>query len=54
VAEIGMIRIAYKVLVRKSKGKSPVEIFRHGWGDSIKMDVKETGWEYGLDSCCSG
>jgi hypothetical protein len=29
----------------KPEGKRPLERHRHSWGDNIKMDLKETGWE---------
>jgi hypothetical protein len=38
-------RKVYKVLVGKSKEKSPLRIPRHRWENWIKMDLRETGWE---------
>ena len=36
-------RVAYRVLVGKSKGKSPLGRPRHRWEDNIKMDLQEVG-----------
>ena len=30
-----------KILVREPEGKKPLEKPRHGWKDSIEMDVRE-------------
>jgi hypothetical protein len=35
---------AYRVLVRKSKGKRPLERPRRRWEDNIRMDLREIGW----------
>jgi hypothetical protein len=37
-----------RVLVKKSKGKGPVQSLRHRQYNNIKMDLKEIGWE-GVD-----
>ena len=38
-------RAAYRVLVGKREGKSPLGRPRHRWKDSIKVDVKGIGCE---------
>jgi hypothetical protein len=35
---------AYRILVGKPEGKSPLGIPRHRWEDNIKMDLGEIGW----------
>jgi hypothetical protein len=35
----------YRVLVGKSEGKRSYAEPMHKWEDSIKMDLKERGWE---------
>jgi hypothetical protein len=42
---MGEMRNAYKILVRKPKGKIPVGRPRHRWEDNIGMDLKVVGWE---------
>jgi hypothetical protein len=37
-------RNLYRVLVRKPKGKRPLEKPRRRWEDGIKMDLREIGW----------
>jgi hypothetical protein len=44
VACMGVMRIAYTILVGKPEGKRPL----CRWEDNIKMDLKETGLE-GVD-----
>jgi hypothetical protein len=39
VAHMGEGRDAYRVLVKKSKGKRPLGRPRHRWEDNIKVDV---------------
>jgi hypothetical protein len=51
---MGEKRNAYTVLVRKPEGKRPLEIPRRSWEDNIKVDLREIGWVYGLDSSGSG
>jgi hypothetical protein len=45
----GAKRNAYRILVRKLKGKRPLGRFRRRLVDNIKMDIKELGsincWE---------
>jgi hypothetical protein len=43
VARMGEKRNAYRVLVGKSEGKSPLERPRCRWVDNIKMDLREIG-----------
>jgi hypothetical protein len=40
----------YKVLVGKSEGKRPLGRPRHRWEDGIRMDLRESGWGYGVYS----
>jgi hypothetical protein len=44
----------YVVLVGKSEGKRPLGRLRHRWEDGIRMDLREFGWEYRMDSVGSG
>jgi hypothetical protein len=39
---------AYRLLMGKPEGKSPLGRPRRGWVDNIKMDLLEIGWG-GLD-----
>jgi hypothetical protein len=48
VAQIGEKRNAYRILVGKSEGRRPLGRPRRRWVDSIKMDLREIGWD-GLD-----
>jgi hypothetical protein len=41
-------RNAYRILVGKPEGKRPLGRPRHKWVDSIKMDLREIGWD-GID-----
>jgi hypothetical protein len=41
-------RNAYRILVEKSEGKRPLGRPRCRWADSIKMDLREIGWD-GMD-----
>jgi hypothetical protein len=38
-------RNAYRVLVGKPDGKRPLGRPRRRWVDTIKMDLRETGWD---------
>jgi hypothetical protein len=40
----GEKRNAYRILVGKPKGKSPLERPRLTWVDNIKMDIRDIGW----------
>ena len=33
------------ILVGKPKGKRPYEGLKRRWGDNIKMDINDTGWQ---------
>jgi hypothetical protein len=44
----GETRNAYRILVGKPEGKSPLERPRHRWVDDIKMDLREIAWD-GMD-----
>jgi hypothetical protein len=41
-------RNACRILVGKPEGKRPVRRPRRRWGDYIKMDLREIGWD-GVD-----
>jgi hypothetical protein len=43
---VGDTRIAYRMLVRKPEEKTSLVKPRHKWECNIKMDIKETRWEY--------
>jgi hypothetical protein len=51
---MGEKRNAYGILVGKLEEKIPLGRSRRRWEDNIKMDLKGTGWGYGLDSSGSG
>jgi hypothetical protein len=38
-------RGAYRALVGKPEGRSPLGRPRRRWEDNIKMDLREVGWE---------
>jgi hypothetical protein len=40
----GDIRGAYRVMVRRSEGKSQLGKPRHRWADNIKIDIQEVIW----------
>jgi hypothetical protein len=50
VALIGEERRLYKVLVGKPEGKRPLGRPRSRWEEGIRMDLREIGWGYGVDS----
>jgi hypothetical protein len=54
VTRRGEKRNACRILVRKPKGKRPLGRPRCRWVDNIKLDLRETGWGYGLDLSGSG
>jgi hypothetical protein len=41
---MGVKRSAYRILVRKPKGKRPIGSPRCMWVDNIKMDHREIEW----------
>jgi hypothetical protein len=45
---MGEKRNAYRLLVGKPEGKRPLGRPRRRWVDSIKMDLREIGWD-GMD-----
>ena len=47
-------RGAYKVLVGKPEGRSPIGRPRRRWEDNINIDLLEVEWGYGLDRSGSG
>jgi hypothetical protein len=42
---MGEKRNAYRILVGKKEGKSPLGRPRRRWVDNIKMDLGEIGWD---------
>jgi hypothetical protein len=42
---MGETRNAYRILVGKPKGKSPLRIPRRRWVDNIKTYLREFGWD---------
>jgi hypothetical protein len=44
VARMEKKRNAYRLLVGKPEGKSPLGRPRHRWVDNIEMDLGEVGW----------
>jgi hypothetical protein len=54
VARMGAGRNLYRVLVGKPEGRRPLARPRRRWEDGIKMDLREIGWEVGVDSPGSG
>jgi hypothetical protein len=47
-ARMGDTRNAYRILVGKPEGKRPLGRPRRRWVDTIKMDLREIGWD-GVD-----
>jgi hypothetical protein len=45
---MGETRNAYRILIGKPEGTRPLRRPRRRWVDSIKMDLKEIGWD-GVD-----
>jgi hypothetical protein len=45
---MGKKRNAYRILVGKQEGKRPLGRPRCSWEDSIKIDLREIGWD-GMD-----
>jgi hypothetical protein len=43
---MGEMRNVYNILVGKYERKRPLARPRHRWKASIKMDLREIGWEY--------
>jgi hypothetical protein len=37
-------RNAYRILMGKPEGKTPLGRPRRRWEDNIRMDLRETGW----------
>jgi hypothetical protein len=44
VARMGKKRNAYRILMGKPEGRRPLRKPRSGWGDNIKMDLREMVW----------
>jgi hypothetical protein len=49
VAHMGKGTGAYRILVVRPEGRRPFGRPRHRWGDNIKLDLQEVGWEGGMD-----
>jgi hypothetical protein len=45
---MGEKRNAYRILVGKPQGKTPLGRPRRRWVDNIKMDLRQIGWD-GVD-----
>jgi hypothetical protein len=54
VARMRQRKGAYRALVEKHEGRSPLERPRRRWKDNIKMDIREVGWGHRLDQSGSG
>jgi hypothetical protein len=48
VALMGEMRNGYKILVGGPEGRKPLGRPRHSWENTIRMDLRETGWK-GVD-----
>jgi hypothetical protein len=46
---MGETRNAYRILVGKPEGKGPLGRPRRRWIHNIKMDLREIGWDEGVD-----
>jgi hypothetical protein len=44
---MGEKRNAYRILVGNPEGKRPLGTSRRRWMDSIKIDLREIGWDGG-------
>jgi hypothetical protein len=44
VASMGEKRNAYRILVEKPEGRTPLGRSGYTWEDGIKMDLREIGW----------
>jgi hypothetical protein len=45
VARMAEVRVAYNILVGRPEGRRPLGRPRRKWGDNIKMDLREIGFE---------
>jgi len=45
VARMGDMINAYRIMVRRLKGKRPLRRHGHRWEHNIKMDLRDIGWE---------
>jgi hypothetical protein len=48
------MRNRYKIMVGKLEGYRLHLRPRRRWEDNFRVDLREMGWEYGLDACGSG
>jgi hypothetical protein len=39
------MRSSYNILIKEISGKNPLGRPRRRWGDNIRMDLREIGWE---------
>jgi hypothetical protein len=46
---MGERRGEYRALVGKPEGRRPLERPRRRWEDNIRVDLREVGWEGGMD-----
>jgi hypothetical protein len=44
-AWMGEMRIAYNTFVRKKEKNKPLGRPRYRWGDYIRLDLRDVGWE---------
>jgi hypothetical protein len=51
---MGKRRGAYKVLIGQPEERRPFGRSRHGWEDSVKMDLQNVEQRHGLDRSGSG
>jgi len=51
MAHTGDRKAAYRILVGKTEGKSPLGRPKHRWDDNINMDLQQIGAGCRLDLC---
>jgi hypothetical protein len=51
---MGKERKVYKVLMGKPEGKRPLRRLRCRWESGIRVNLREIGWDCGVDSAGSG
>jgi hypothetical protein len=45
VASMGEMINVYKILDRKSSGKTPLGRSRRRWEDNVRLELREIGWK---------